>query len=102
MVLISEEKEILFSHYSHNKGNPLDNIIATLKNLYSNMSEKVVIKGSCVTGYGESLIKAALRVDIGIVETMAHYKGSQFFQPNVDFILDIGGYFRIFKIGNGI
>ncbi len=103
VVLISEEKEILFSHYSHNKGNPLDNIIATLKNLYSKMSEKVIIKGSCVTGYGESLIKAALRVDIGIVETMAHYKGSQFFQPNVDFILDIGGQdMKCLKIQDGI
>ena len=32
--LISEEKEILYSYYSHNKGNPLDNIIDNLKLLY--------------------------------------------------------------------
>lgn len=103
VVLISEEKEILFSHYSHNKGNPLDNIIATLKELYSKMNKNIIIKGSCVTGYGETLIKAALRVDIGIVETMAHYKGSQFFQPDVDFILDIGGQdMKCLKIQDGI
>lgn len=103
VVLISEEKEILYSYYSHNKGNPLDNIIATLKNLYGMMSDKIVIKGSCVTGYGETLIKSALRVDIGIVETMAHYKGAQFFQPNVDFILDIGGQdMKCLKIQDGV
>lgn len=103
VVLISENSEILYSHYSHNKGNPLENIITTLKELYSKLSKDITIKSSCVTGYGEALIKAALKVDIGIVETMAHYKGAQFFQPNVDFILDIGGQdMKCLKIEDGV
>lgn len=103
VVLISENSEILYSHYSHNKGNPLENIITTLKELYSKLSKDITIKSSCVTGYGESLIKAALKVDIGVVETMAHYKGAQFFQPNVDFILDIGGQdMKCLKIEDGV
>lgn len=103
VVLISENSEILYSHYSHNKGNPLENIIATLKELYSKLSKDITIKSSCVTGYGEALIKAALKVDIGVVETMAHYKGAQFFQPNVDFILDIGGQdMKCLKIEDGV
>ena len=51
----------------------------------------------------KALIKAALKVEIGIVETMAHYKGAQFFQPNVDFILDIGGQdMKCLKIEDGV
>ena len=103
LVLVSEENEILFSYYSHNKGNPLDNIIATLKMLYSKISDKINIRSSCVTGYGENLIKAALNVDVGIVETMAHYKGAKFFSPDVDFILDIGGQdMKCLKINDGV
>ena len=103
VVLISENSEILYSHYSHNKGNPLENIITTLKELYSKLSKDITIKSSCVTGYGEALIKVALKVDIGVVETMAHYKGAQFFQPNVDFILDIGGQdMKCLKIEDGV
>ena len=103
LVLMSEQNEILFSHYSHNKGNPLDNIINNLKTLYSKISDKITIKGSCVTGYGENLIKAALNVDVGIVETMAHYKGAKFFSPDVDFILDIGGQdMKCLKIKDGV
>ena len=43
------------------------------------------------TGYGENLIKAAFKADLGEIETMAHYKAAEEFLPGVDFILDIGG-----------
>lgn len=103
LVLISEDKKILYSFYSHNKGNPLDNIIENLKDLYRKIGDRIKIKGSCVTGYGENLIKAALQVDRGVVETIAHYKGALFFQPQVDFILDIGGQdMKCLKINDGV
>ncbi|MCF2613133.1 2-hydroxyacyl-CoA dehydratase [Fusobacterium perfoetens] len=103
LVLISENNEILYSHYSHNKGNPLDNILNNLGELYSKMGDRITIKGSCVTGYGENLIKAALKVDMGIVETMAHYRGAKYFSPDVDFILDIGGQdMKCLKIKDGV
>ena len=45
---------------------------------------------------------AYLGIDVGIVETVAHYKAASFFQPNVDFIIDIGGQdIKCFKIKNG-
>lgn len=103
LVLISENNEILYSHYSHNKGNPLDNILNNLRELYSKMGDRVTIKGSCVTGYGENLIKSTLKVDMGIVETMAHYRGAKHFSPDVDFILDIGGQdMKCLKIKDGV
>jgi predicted CoA-substrate-specific enzyme activase len=62
-----------------------------------------MIANSSVTGYGEGLIKAALSVDIGEVETIAHYKGAQHFVPEVDFILDIGGQdMKCIEIRKGI
>jgi predicted CoA-substrate-specific enzyme activase len=56
-----------------------------------------------VTGYGEDLIKSAFGVDVGIVETIAHYHAAHYFNPHVDFILDIGGQdMKCFKLKNGI
>ena len=56
---------------------------------------------SCSTGYGESLIKAALLLDEGEVETVAHYYAASFFEPDVDCILDIGGQdMKCIKIKN--
>ena len=62
-----------------------------MKDLYEKLPEKVEIVNSTVTGYGEALIKAALHIDIGEIETIAHYKAADYFLPGVDFILDIGG-----------
>ena len=62
-----------------------------LQEMYQQMPPAVFIGKAAVTGYGEQLIKNALKIDIGEVETMAHYKAAEHFQPGVDFILDIGG-----------
>ena len=59
--------------------------------MYKHLPENVTIAKACTTGYGEHLIKSALKADLGEVETVAHYKAAHYFQPNVDFILDIGG-----------
>lgn len=91
VTLINEEGEILFSFYGNNEGQPLETTMKVLKELYSQLPEDVFIGKAAATGYGELLIKNALKVDIGEVETMAHYKAANFFQPGVDFILDIGG-----------
>ncbi|AAK80356.1 putative CoA-substrate-specific enzyme activase [Clostridium acetobutylicum] len=90
-VLISNGGELLYSYYGSNEGSPLNSSIKILKDIYSKLPESAYIANSTVTGYGESLIKAALKIDIGEVETVAHYKAADFFQPGVDFILDIGG-----------
>lgn len=102
LVLLSENGELLYQHYSSNKGQPLDKVVEHLKEVYSLINDKLVIRSSAVTGYGEDLIKSALGIDFGIVETVAHYKAASFFQPNVDFIIDIGGQdIKCFKIKNG-
>ena len=89
--VVGEDGTLLYSFYSSNNGNPLATIIGAIKDIYSQMPEGVEIVRSCSTGYGEALIKAALMLDEGEVETVAHYYAAAFFEPEVDCILDIGG-----------
>ncbi|PRR76886.1 Activator of (R)-2-hydroxyglutaryl-CoA dehydratase [Clostridium liquoris] len=101
--LIDKEGRLLYSYYGSNEGNPLKSTINILKELYSIMPKEAKIVNSAVTGYGEALIKAALSVDLGEVETIAHYKAAEFFLPGVDFILDIGGQdMKCLKIKDGV
>lgn len=103
VVLTDEKGRLLYSHYKSNEGSPLQSTIKILKELYSILPPKAAIVSSTVTGYGEGLIKAALHVDIGEIETVAHYKAAQFFLPGVDFILDIGGQdMKCLRIKNGM
>jgi len=101
LVLITPDGKLLYNHYCSNKGQPLDIIANQLSEIYSLANEGLVIRSSAVTGYGEDLIKAGLKLDFGIVETVAHYKAASFFCPEVDFIIDIGGQdIKCFKIKN--
>ncbi len=89
--LIDEDGAIIFSFYGSNEGNPLKSVQQAMLNLYDVLPRGARLANSVVTGYGEGLIQAALKVDIGEIETVAHYKAAEFFCPGVDFILDIGG-----------
>ncbi|MCR5733213.1 MAG: 2-hydroxyacyl-CoA dehydratase [Lachnospiraceae bacterium] len=89
--LISDDGSLLYSFYSNNNGNPLGTTIRAIKEIYSALPEGAKIVHSCSTGYGEALIKAALLLDHGEVETVSHYYAAAFFEPDVDCILDIGG-----------
>ena len=91
VILINEEAEICYQSYGNNKGKPLESVIEVVKDIYRQLPAESYIAKSCVTGYGEHLIKHALKLDLGQVETIAHYKAANHFQPGVDFILDIGG-----------
>lgn len=91
IALISQEGSLLYSYYGSNGGSPLESTIDALKELYAQMNSRTAIVNSVVTGYGEQLIRAALNVDSGEIETVAHYKAADFFLPGVDFVLDIGG-----------
>lgn len=101
--LIDSEGSLLYTYYGCNRGSPLNSAIEALEELYEQLPEKARIVQSAVTGYGERLIKAALNIDIGEVETIAHYKAAEHFCPGVDFILDIGGQdMKSLKIKNGV
>ncbi|HOQ36164.1 MAG TPA: acyl-CoA dehydratase activase-related protein [Acetivibrio sp.] len=102
-VLIDESGAILYSHYGSNNGSPLKSAVKILREIYGLLPKDAKIVNSTVTGYGEGLIKAALAVDIGEIETIAHYKAADAILPGVEFILDIGGQdMKCLKVKNGV
>ncbi len=94
IVLLDAEGRLLYTYYHNNDGNPIQTVrrgLEQLIELCQSHGTTLRIAGSCATGYGEDLIKTAFRLDAGIVETMAHYNAARSIDPQVSFILDIGG-----------
>ncbi len=102
IALITADGGLLYTYYHSNLGNPVSIVLEQLKKIYELCGDRIQIKGAAVTGYGEDLIKNAFSCDLGLVETVAHYKAAAHFNPDVDFIIDIGGQdMKCFKIRNG-
>jgi predicted CoA-substrate-specific enzyme activase len=102
VALIGEKGELLYSYYGSNEGNPLNKVVTILQDLYEQLPPAAILSKCTVTGYGEALMKAAFHVDIGEIETVAHYTAAKHFLPDVDFILDIGGQdMKCMRIKNG-
>ncbi|MCI9552538.1 MAG: 2-hydroxyglutaryl-CoA dehydratase [Acutalibacter sp.] len=100
-VAVNENEEIVCSRYLPNSGNPVPLVRDFLSDLYENYPN-IKIRGAASTGYGEEIIKAAFGMDLGVVETIAHFTAAKKFRPQVDFIIDIGGQdIKCFKIKNG-
>ncbi|PXV64106.1 putative CoA-substrate-specific enzyme activase [Dysgonomonas alginatilytica] len=94
IVAMDPDANIIYRFYGSNEGNPLKKVIEGLSKFYKKAEDRGVsykFLSSAATGYGEDLIKSALGLDYGIVETMAHLSGAQYVDPKVSFILDIGG-----------
>ena len=102
IVLIDNEGKLLYSLYGNNEGNPLQSVIKMLNNLYEVLPETAKLRFSGVTGYGEKLIQTALNVDIGEIETIAHFTAAKQFEPDVTSIVDIGGQdMKYIRLKNG-
>ena len=102
LALISENGNLLYTYYASNKGNPLPIIQQQLLHIYELLGENNSLRAAAVTGYGEELIKNAFNIDYGLVETVAHFTAAHYFEPQVDYIIDIGGQdMKCFTIRNG-
>lgn len=106
IVIMDADANIIYKFYGNNEGNPLRKVIDGLRQFYRETEAKGVkvrFLSSAATGYGEDLIKSALSLDFGIVETIAHLAGAQYVDPDVSFILDIGGQdIKSIFINNGL
>ena len=94
IVAMTPEHELLYTYYRVNLGNPIATVVEGLKRLDDEAQARSVrlrVMGCCTTGYGEDLIRAAMKAEHGIIETMAHYMAATYLTPDVSFILDIGG-----------
>lgn len=106
ITLISEDNELLFTHYAPNNGHSISALIkglTLLKNEIATSGKQIVIARTGVTGYGEELLKAAFAFDDGLVETMAHFAAAKHIDPEVSFVMDIGGQdMKAIFIANGV
>ncbi len=91
VALVGEDGSLLYHFYSNNNGSPLATAVRSVREIRALLPDTARIAWSCSTGYGEALLKAALMLDEGEVETISHYYAAAFFDPEVDCILDIGG-----------
>ena len=106
ITLISENNELLFCYYAPNNGNAISALVkglTCLKEDIATSGKSITILRSGVTGYGEELLKAAFAIDDGLVETMAHFAAAKHIEPNVSFVMDIGGQdMKAIFISNGV
>lgn len=94
ILVMDTDCNLVYNYYAGNEGNPLKKVLEGLNLFYEEAKEKGInfrFLSSAATGYGEDLVKSALNLDFGIVETMAHLSGAQHVDPEVSFVLDIGG-----------
>jgi len=94
IVALDEKGRKVFDFYHSNDGNPVGTVrkgFLALQEACDHAGTQPMICGGCCTGYGEDLIRAAFSFEHGIIETMAHFMAATQIDPDVSFILDIGG-----------
>ncbi|MDR0765451.1 MAG: acyl-CoA dehydratase activase-related protein [Odoribacteraceae bacterium] len=94
IAVIDEHANLLHEYYATNAGNPLGRVREGLEQFYREASERgctVRVLSSAATGYGEELVRSSLDLDHGLVETMAHLLAARHVDPDVTFVLDVGG-----------
>ena len=88
-VVVSPERELLFTCYALSKGNPIEDAQSLFRQVreagYGNVG------GLALTGYGKDLLKDVVGADVAVVETVAHATGTLHFHPDADVICDVGG-----------
>jgi predicted CoA-substrate-specific enzyme activase len=89
VVVLSPEKDLLYTAYVQSKGNPIEDAKALLRDIRAGGVENVT--ALALTGYGKDLLKDILGADIGVVETVAHAKSALHVYPMADVICDVGG-----------
>jgi predicted CoA-substrate-specific enzyme activase len=88
-VVLSSERELLFSCYALSNGNPIEDAKALFRQLREAGFGEVA--ALAVTGYGKDLLKDVIGADLGIVETVAHATAALHYFPDADVICDVGG-----------
>lgn len=106
IAVLDRQGRLVFHYYHNNDGDPIGTARCGLRQFRDECEAAgtdVTITGSCVTGYGEDLLKAALNLNHGIIETIAHYVAAKRLTDGVSFILDIGGQdMKAIFVSNGV
>jgi len=88
-VVLSDDRELLFSCYALSKGNPIEDAQSLFRQVRD--AGFTDVGGLALTGYGKDLLKDVLGADVGVVETVAHATAALHFYPDADVICDVGG-----------
>jgi predicted CoA-substrate-specific enzyme activase len=88
-VVLSSERELLFSCYAPSNGNPIEDAKEIFRQL--RRAGFAEVAALAVTGYGKDLLKDVIGADLGIVETVAHATAALHYFPDADVICDVGG-----------
>ena len=90
IVLLDDDGNLVYRDYRKNSGDSFATFSEAMRDMYAKLGD-LDIKGTAATGYGENLLKTAFNLDYGIVETIAHFSAAKQVDPDVSFVLDIGG-----------
>lgn len=105
-VLINREEEVIHRFYRNNDGDPLTVLKQGLASMYRNFRDRRLhlnVLGAGATGYGGDMAAAGYGADYKTVETVAHAEASLHLNPEVSFILDVGGQdMKAIYLGDGI
>lgn len=96
--LVDDDGRLVYSDYRPAEGDVLKTATIMLGDMYRVMprpyravAPTAYVVHATATGYGEDLLRAALGIDSGVVETTAHLRAAVSFRPDATFVLDIGG-----------
>lgn len=103
MVLLNTNQEMLASFYAPNGGAPLNFLLPKIQKLLEDIPSQAYLAAICTTGYGAELAKAALNAQFTEVETLAHQRAAVAFDPNVSYVIDIGGQdMKCIQVNQGV
>lgn len=98
MAVIDDAGNLVYSCYTPVQGDALATATEelldfdrSLPHVYGTDETTAWVAHATATGYGEDLLRAALGIDSGIVETTAHARAAMELVPDATFVLDIGG-----------
>lgn len=103
LVLLNAQQEMLESYYAPNGGAPLKFLLPKVQELLGKIPNTAYLAAICTTGYGADLAKAALNAQFSEVETLAHQRAAVAFDPEVSYVIDIGGQdMKCIQVSQGV
>ena len=104
-VLVGEHGDIVCKAYQLSGGNPLKDakeLFAKLRDHVQSQGATLEVIGVGATGYAADVLERAMRVDVNVVETVAHMASAVKYCGQVDVVCDIGGQdIKVLFLKNG-
>ncbi|MBM4357093.1 MAG: CoA activase [Deltaproteobacteria bacterium] len=104
-VLVDENEQIVCKAYQLSKGNPIQDtkeLLAKLREYVTEQGAVLEVLGMGATGYAADVLESSMKVDVNVVETVAHMMSAVKYCGDIDVICDIGGQdIKVLFVKNG-